>query len=127
MKIGQAIRKIRKEKGATLEEIALTAGTDPGNLSKVERNLQQATPDMLENVAGALGLPVSSLYLIAEQTLAPYEVTGNKQEVAQATLRLEQFVTRFMLLSPSNQETLNEFISVMLNAQHKSNNDANDG
>ncbi len=123
MKIGQAIRKIRKEKGATLEEIALNAGTDPGNLSKVERNLQQATPDMLKNVAEALGLPVSSLYLIAEQTLDPYEVEGKKEETAQATqaaLRLEQFVTRFMLLSPSNQETLNEFISVMLKTQHKS-------
>ena len=120
MKIGQVIREIRKEKGATLEEVALTAGTDPGNLSKVERNLQQPTPDMLEQVAKALGLPVSSLYLMAEQTVAPYAITGSKEEIKQVTRRLEEFVTRFMLLSPSNQQLINEFISVMLTAQDKS-------
>jgi len=120
MKIGQVIRKIRKEKGVTLEQVALTAGTDPGNLSKVERNLQQPTPDMLEQVAKALGLPVSSLYLMAEQTVASYEVTASKEEIKQMTRRLEEFVTQFMLLSPTNQQLINEFISVMLKAQHKS-------
>lgn len=119
MKIGQVIRKIRKEKGATLEDVALTAGTDPGNLSKVERNLQQPTPEMLESVAKALGLPVSSLYLIAEQS-APYEIIGSKEEIRQITRRLEGFVTQFMLLSPLNQQIINDFISVMLKAQHKS-------
>jgi len=120
MKIGQVIRKIRKEKGATLEEVALTACTDPGNLSKVERDLQQPTPEMLDNVAKALGLPVSSLYLIAEQTVAPYEIVGNKDEIRQATRRLEGFVTKFMLLTPSNQQITNDFIGIMLKAQHKS-------
>lgn len=120
MKIGQIIRKIRKEKGATLEEVALTAGTDPGNLSKVERNLQQPTPDMLEQVAKALGLPVSSLYLMAEQTVAPYQISDSKEDVKQVTRRLEGFVTQFMLLSPPNQQLINDFISVMLKSQHKS-------
>lgn len=119
MKIGQVIRKIRKEKGATLEAVALTAGTDPGNLSKVERNLQQPTPEMLESVAKALGLPVSSLYLIAEQASPPYEITGTKEEIKQITRRLEGVVTQFMLLSPSNQQLINDFIGIMLKAQHK--------
>jgi transcriptional regulator with XRE-family HTH domain len=119
MKIGQVIRKVRKEKAATLEEIALVAGTDPGNLSKVERNLQQPTPEMLESVAKALGLPVSSLYLIAEQTSAPYEITGSKDEIKHITRRLEGVVTQFMLLSPLNQQLINDFIAVMLKAQHK--------
>ncbi len=118
MKIGQVIRKIRKEKGATLEAVALTAGTDPGNLSKVERNLQQPTPEMLESVAKALGLPVSTLYLIAEQTGAHYEITGSKEEIRQATRRLEGFVTQFMLLSPPNQQLIDDFICLMLKAQH---------
>jgi transcriptional regulator with XRE-family HTH domain len=121
MKIGQVIRKIRKEKGATLEEVALTAGTDPGNLSKVERNLQQPTPDMLENVARVLGLPVSSLYLIAEQTSPPYEIIGSKEEARQATRQLETFVTQFMLLSPTNRGLINDFINVMLKSQSTSN------
>lgn len=119
MKIGPVIRKLRKEKGATLEEIALVAGTDPGNLSKVERDLQQLTPDMLENVAKALDLPISSLYLIVEQTSAPYEITGTKKEVAKELGRLDDFVAKFMLLNGNNQQMVNEFMDVMLKAQKK--------
>lgn len=120
MKIGQVIRKIRKEKGATLEEIALVAGTDPANLSRVERNMQQLTPEMLENVAKALEIPVSSLYLIAEQTTTPYHAKSSADEEArQAKQRLEEFVTQFMLLSSANQQLIIEFIGAMLKAQHK--------
>ena len=119
MKIGPVIRKLRKEKGATLEQIALIAGTDPGNLSKVERDLQQLTPDMLENVAKALEMPISSLYLIAEQTSAQHIVSGSKKEMAKEVRRLEDFVTRFMLLTPEHQLMVNEFIAVMLKSQGK--------
>lgn len=119
MKIGQVIRKIRKEKGATLEEIALVAGTDPANLSRVERNMQQLTPEMLENVAKALEIPVSSLYLIAEQTATPYHAKSSVDEEArQAKQRLDELVTQFMLLSSANQQLIIEFIGAMLKAQH---------
>jgi transcriptional regulator with XRE-family HTH domain len=119
MKIGQVIRKIRIEKGATLEEIALVAGTDPANLSRVERNMQQLTPETLEKIAEALGMPVSSLYLIAEQATVPYQVDRRKEEAGQSSERLEDFVAKFMLLSPENQQLLNEFVNSMLKAQRK--------
>lgn len=117
MKIGQVIRKIRTEKGATLEEVALAAGTDPANLSRVERNMQQLTPETLEKIAQALGMPVSSLYLIAEQTTTPYQVTGSQETADKAAGRLEDFVAKFMLLSPENQLLLVEFVNAMLKAQ----------
>lgn len=117
MKIGQVIRKIRTEKGATLEEVALAAGTDPANLSRVERNMQQLTPETLEKIAQALGMPVSSLYLIAEQTATPYQVTGSPETADKAAGRLEDFVAKFMLLSPENQLLLVEFVNAMLKAQ----------
>ena len=119
MKIGPVIRKLRKEKGATLEQIALIAGTDPGNLSKVERDLQQLTPDMLENVAKALEMPISSLYLIVEQTSLPHVILGSKKEATKEVRRLEDFVARFMLLTPEHQLMVNEFIAVMLKSQGK--------
>ena len=119
MKIGQVIRKIRIEKGATLEEVALVAGTDPANLSRVERNIQQLTPETLEKIAEALELPVSSLYLIAEQTAAPYHVKGGQEEAHKSAGRLEDFVAKFMLLTPANQQLLNEFVDAMLKAQGK--------
>jgi transcriptional regulator with XRE-family HTH domain len=119
MKIGQVIRKIRLEKGATLEEVALAAGTDPANLSRVERNMQQLTPETLEKIAEALGMPVSSLYLIAEQTVVPYEAKSDKEDTDKSAARLEDFVAKFMLLTPENQQLLIEFAGAMLKSQAK--------
>lgn len=119
MKIGQVIRKVRIEKGTTLEDVALKAGTDPANLSRVERDKQQLTPETLEKVAEALEVPVSSLYLIAEQTAASYPIKNAEGGETRPPHRLEDFVTRFMLLSPTNQQLLNEILSAMLKAQRK--------
>jgi transcriptional regulator with XRE-family HTH domain len=120
MKIGQVIRNLRLAKKATLEDIAFVAEMDAANLSRIERGKQNPTPEVTEKLALAFNLPVSSLYLMAEQTVAPYEISASKEEIKQMTRRLEEFVTRFMLLSPSNQQIINEFISVMLKAQKKS-------
>lgn len=120
MKIGQVIRNLRLAKKATLEDIAFVTEMDAANLSRIERGKQNPTPEITEKLAMAFNLPVSSLYLMAEQSVAPYAINGSKEEVKQTTRRLEGFVTQFMLLSPSNQQLLNEFISAMLKAQNKS-------
>lgn len=120
MKIGQVIRNLRLAKKATLEDIAFIVEMDAANLSRIERGKQNPTPEITEKLATAFNLPVSSLYLMAEQTVASYEVTASKEEIKQMTRRLEVFVTQFMLLSPTNQQLINEFISVMLKAQRKS-------
>lgn len=83
----------------------------------MERDLQQPTPEMLEGISTALGLPVSSLYLIAEKTSLPNEIEGNKEEILQIARRLEGVVTQFMQLTPSNQQLINDFMVVMLKAQ----------
>lgn len=120
MKIGQVIRNLRLAKKATLEDIAFIVEMDAANLSRIERGKQNPTPEITERLATAFNLPVSSLYLMAEQTVAPHEMISNKEEVKQVTRRLEGFVTQFMLLSPANQQLINDFISVMLKSQHKS-------
>lgn len=117
MEIGKVIRRVRKAKRATLEDIALAAGTDAANLSRVERGRQRFTPELLENVATALEIPISALYLIAEQTLTPYQAKGSKAELAKAAGRLEDIVVKFMLLSPENQQFALEFIDLTLKKQ----------
>ncbi len=49
----------------------------------------------------------------------PGFANGSKEEIRQATRRLEGFVTQFMLLSPSNQQLIDDFICLMLKAQRK--------
>lgn len=120
MNIGNVIRRIRQEKKLTLEELAFQIGTDATNLSRIERGIQNATPDLLEKIASALELPISSLYLMVEQNIEPYAIEA--AELKNAKKRLNQFVTRFMLLNHSNQALVNEFLSAMLKAQEKSEN-----
>ncbi len=120
MNIGTVIRRIRQEKKLTLEELAFQAGTDATNLSRIEREMQNPTPDLLEKISISLELPISSLYLMVEQNIEPYVNTSNPSELKQAKKRLDQFVTRFMLLDNKNQLLANEFLGAMLKSQEKS-------
>lgn len=117
MKIGQIIRQIRLEKKITLEELAFEIGTDAANLSRIERNLQNPTQDALDKIAIKLDVPLSSLFLMVEQNIEPYAIEA--AELKNAKKRLNQFVTRFMLLNHSNQALVNEFLNAMLKAQEK--------
>lgn len=50
------LRAVRQARGMSLRSVALTAGIDPGHLSKVERGEKQLSVDALRRVAVALGL-----------------------------------------------------------------------
>jgi len=117
MNIGQVLRKIRKERKASLEEIALVAGTDAANLSRVERDKQRLTPDMLENVAKALDVPVSSLYFIAEQNMQSGKTVSDAGKAAAA--RLENALGRFILLAPQDQQLAADFMELLLKSARK--------
>lgn len=59
MKIGATIRAARKAKGLTLEQLALEAGTDASNLSRLERELQGANKELLERILQILGIALT--------------------------------------------------------------------
>lgn len=67
MKIGTAIRTLRKERGWTLDELADRANTSKSNLSNVEGDRQGYSPVLLASLADAFGLRVSQLFGKAEQ------------------------------------------------------------
>lgn len=69
MEVGNSIRMARKSKNMTLEDLAHLAGTDTGNLSRLERGLQGVSQDLLERILDALGMSLSNT--IAENTV-PY-------------------------------------------------------
>lgn len=66
MEIGEVIRQIRKSRGLTLEEVAGKIDADTGNLSRVERGLQNHTPEMIDKLAKVFGVKVSAMYAISE-------------------------------------------------------------
>lgn len=66
MHIGDAIRWTRERLGLTLEAVAMEAGFDAGNLSRMERGQQAVTVDRLSEVARAMQVRVSDLFLLIE-------------------------------------------------------------
>lgn len=63
--------------GKTLEDVAFAADTDAGNLSRIERDEQRPSLDLLEAIASALNIRVSALYESAEQYALVMEQTSN--------------------------------------------------
>ncbi|WP_405118777.1 LexA family protein [Pseudomonas leptonychotis] len=64
MKIGATIRAARKAKGLTLEKLALEAGTDASNLSRLERDQQGANKELLERILQILGISLTGAHRI---------------------------------------------------------------
>ncbi|MBI3525081.1 MAG: helix-turn-helix transcriptional regulator [Betaproteobacteria bacterium] len=116
MKIGDAIRTVRLEQGATLEKIALAAGTDAANLSRIERGKQGFTPEMIARISTALKLPVSALYSRVEQATAAYRVAP-VNESAEKFPEAELFASRFGQLNSENQHLVLEFVKTLLKWQ----------
>lgn len=75
--LGQAIRALRKSQKLTLLDLANTAGTDPGNVSRLERGLQGYSEEMINAVATALGIKLSELYAMIEAPKKAEEIAQN--------------------------------------------------
>ncbi|QFY90145.2 helix-turn-helix transcriptional regulator [Magnetovirga frankeli] len=105
MQIGTIIREIREAQKATLEEIALAAGTNPSNLSRIERGVQGYSADTLAKIANALGVTVSQLHQRAEST-----------ELDPAT-EIHRISHRLAALTPENRELVDDFITLLLRRQ----------
>lgn len=68
MDIGAAIRSARKAKKWTLEELSNRVGTDTGNLSRLERNKQGASRELLAKIFSELGISLEPAATDAIQT-----------------------------------------------------------
>jgi transcriptional regulator with XRE-family HTH domain len=60
--VGQALRRLRKEKGFTLEDLAERAEISVSFLSHIERGTRQAPLTTLESLAGILGANLYDLF-----------------------------------------------------------------
>lgn len=126
MKIGAVIRKIRQSKGLTLEEVAYAAGTDGGNLSRIERGLQRCVHEVLEGIAAGLGMTIAELYLEAEamQASVPASTLDLKRRSAntqnlQKNPKHSSLIAQYEKLSDTNQNLVTEFIQLLLKHQRQ--------
>lgn len=126
MKIGAVIREIRQAKGLTLEEVAYAAGTDGGNLSRIERGLQRCVHEVLEGIAAGLGMSVAELYLEAEAMQATESgiATSTKKRIAQTQITPQNpvhvdLILQYKKLSEVNQALVVDFIQMLLRHQRQ--------
>ncbi|MBO7747981.1 cupin domain-containing protein [Paenibacillus sp. MWE-103] len=69
MDIGTNIRAIRKRKNITIAQICEDTGLSQGFMSQVETNKTSPSIATLENIAGALGVPLAYLLLKKEERM----------------------------------------------------------
>jgi transcriptional regulator with XRE-family HTH domain len=80
--VGTVLRKLRQHKGHTLREVAERGHVSLGYLSEVERGLKEASSEMLDSIARALGLPLWHVMRLVAHDLA--SVDGYQGQVALA-------------------------------------------
>lgn len=67
MNLGQAIRRLRKQQGMTLAELADRCDSHVGNLSRIERGLARPSLELLYRLAEALDLSLTDIFSVAER------------------------------------------------------------
>jgi len=60
--LGRNIRTLRIQLGMNLEQLALKAGLDPSNLSKIERGVGGYSKDGLQRLSKSLNVPLGTLF-----------------------------------------------------------------
>lgn len=70
--LGERLRRLRRERGETLQETARRAGLSPQYLSEIERGIKEPSSEMIAAVTGALGVTLLDLTAaIAHDLAAP--------------------------------------------------------
>jgi transcriptional regulator with XRE-family HTH domain len=73
MKLGNSIKRLRKEKKIRQNELANRINISPTYLSQIENNVKVPSVNTLELIANALSTPVPIIYFFAteEEDIAP--------------------------------------------------------
>jgi transcriptional regulator with XRE-family HTH domain len=64
--LGRALRRLRRTRRKTIEEVAFDAGVHPTYLSGIERGIRNPTFDKLSGLADALDISLGSIFTEAE-------------------------------------------------------------
>lgn len=61
-KFGKRVKKIRKGKGITQEQLAESVNIEPPNISKIECGMHFPQPDKIEKIAKVLDVDIKDLF-----------------------------------------------------------------
>jgi len=116
MKIGEAIKQLRLERGATQEDVALEAGTNAGNLSRIERCQQKPALELVEKIAASLGMTVADLYAYTstqQPKITKTKTKPNDGDQENSNVAALLFRRGFQQLTPENKHLAVEFVKLL--------------
>ena len=96
MDLGNIIKNIRKQKGQTQSEFALSCGITQTYLSQIENNLKEPNLSTLKSISDSLNVPLPILFFLS---MTEDDVQPNKR-------------IAFEIVSPSVKSLVNEFFAV---------------
>lgn len=96
MDLGNIIKNIRKQKGQTQVEFALSCGITQTYLSQLESNLKEPNLSTLKSISKNLNVPLPILFFLS---MTEDDVQPNKRKA-------------FQIVSPSVKSLVNEFFAV---------------
>jgi len=70
-KLAMNLRRLRVERGVSQERLAVDSGVDRAYVGGIERQSENPSIDVLDKLAGALGVEVSELLLSVANDEAP--------------------------------------------------------
>lgn len=96
MDLGNIIKNIRKQKGQTQSEFALSCGITQTYLSQIESNLKEPNLSTLKSISESLDVPLPILFFLS---MTEEDIHPNKRQA-------------FQIVSPSVKSLVNEFFTV---------------
>jgi transcriptional regulator with XRE-family HTH domain len=96
MDLGNIIKNIRKQRGQTQSEFALSCGITQTYLSQIESNLKEPNLSTLKSISENLDIPLPILFFLS---MTEDDVQPGKRKA-------------FQKVSPSVKSLVNEFFSV---------------
>ena len=86
--LGERLRRLRLERGATLTDVARRAGISPQYLSEIERGIKEPSSEMIAAVSGALGESLLDLTAGVVADLRPVQAADDVRPGAYGALAL---------------------------------------
>lgn len=119
MHIGTAIRHTRETLRLKLEMVALDAGFDPGNLSRIETGRQNPSIPRLEAIAKAMEVTVADLYALVEppRSFITVSSTPNCRGRSLDNSEWVQIRRSYQVLDPRRRELALEFLQLLQRMQ----------
>ena len=110
--LGSTLRRLRLIRGLTLADVAYAAGTDPANISRLERGIQGYSDHLLTAIADLFGMRMWELFKEAESKPG-HQVREERGQYGVIPAKQLQLVNqRYEYASPAARKLIDRLVKI---------------